>query len=107
MSSHTLDHLAARASAVMETSYALLAVVGFTALCLALAPLIGWLMAQVILTTTLTVLTQLTAMLIQIGQDRNEKAMQKKLDELIKSIDTADDNLRGIENEDCEPTGDR
>jgi low affinity Fe/Cu permease len=97
---HVLDRLSVRASAAMEMPQAILAVVGFSLLCHMLAPVIGWMMAQVILTTTLTVLTLVTAMLIQRGQSRSEHAMQLKLDELIRASEGADNQFRGIEQED-------
>jgi low affinity Fe/Cu permease len=76
---------------------ALLGLVTLTLASLALGPLIGWLLAQVILTTVLTVVTQLTAMLLQGSQLRQERAVQAKLDEVIRAIPQADNRLRGIE----------
>lgn len=99
MKKMTFDHFAARASDAMGSFRGFCAMLGFTLACMLLGPWLGWMMTQIILTTTLTVITQLCAMLIQRSQDRSEKAIQIKLDELIKAIDGADNQLRGIENE--------
>lgn len=99
MMSHAFDRLASRASAVMGSLSGFCAMLGFTLACLMLGPWVGWSVAQLMLTTSLTVITQCTAMLLQRSQDRSEKAMQLKLDELIKAIEGADDQLRGIERE--------
>lgn len=96
---HAFDRLAARASAAMGSLAGFCTMLAFTVACMLLGPWLGWMVVQIMLTTVLTVVTQLTAMLIQRAQDRNEKAMQTKLDELIKAIEGADDQLRGIENE--------
>ena len=37
------------------------------------------------------------ALIVQAAQNRDTVAMQKKLDELIKAIDQADDSVQGLE----------
>jgi low affinity Fe/Cu permease len=56
----------------------------------------GW---QLIINTGTTIITFLMVFLIQHSQNKDTKAIQTKLDELIRAIDKADDNLAGIEKE--------
>lgn len=92
------DQFARSSAEAMGSATAFVTVCGLTLLWLAIGPMVSWADAwQLTLTTTLTVATQLTAMLIQNSTTRNERAMQAKLDELIRSIDAADNRLRGIE----------
>lgn len=98
------DRFARVCAHAIGSAYAFVAMCGLTLLWLALGPLVGWSAVwQITLTTALTVATQLTAMLIQNDQNRNEAAIQAKLDELIRALEGADDRLRGIEHEDCPP----
>ena len=46
-----------------------------------------------------TIVTTLMAFVIQHTQNKDTPAIQKKLDELLRAIDKADDTLRGIEKE--------
>jgi low affinity Fe/Cu permease len=73
-------------------------------------PLFGFSDAWMLVINTLTtIVTFLMGFLIlaagnrnQASQDRDTAAIQKKLDELLRAIDEADDDLRGIEKEcDC------
>lgn len=41
--------------------------------------------------------TLLIALIVQAAQNRDTEAMQRKLDELIRAVDKADDRLQGIE----------
>lgn len=52
---------------------------------------------QLICNTGTTVITYILVFLIQNAQNRDTMAIQKKLDELIKIHDEADDKLIGIE----------
>ena len=52
---------------------------------------------QLVINTATTVLTFLAVFLIQNTQNRNSLAVQIKLDELIRSIDTARTSLVGLE----------
>jgi low affinity Fe/Cu permease len=47
--------------------------------------------------TATTIVTFLMVFLIQASQNRDSAALQAKLDELIRALPDADDNLRGIE----------
>lgn len=55
---------------------------------------------QLVINTTTTIITFLMVFIIQRTQNQTERAINKKLDELIHSIEEADDGLAGIENED-------
>ena len=57
---------------------------------------------QLVINTSTTIITFLLVFLIQHSQNRDTKAMHKKLDELIRAIDKADNKLRGIEKEETE-----
>ena len=95
---HTaFDRMAARASAFMGSLAGFCSMLIFIVACLALGPFLGWIVTQIILTTALTVVTQMTAMLLQSSQSRQEHGMQQKLDEIIKVLPDADNRLRGIE----------
>lgn len=52
---------------------------------------------QLVINTTTTIITFLMVFLIQATQNRNERALQAKLDELIRSIGDASNDLIGIE----------
>jgi low affinity Fe/Cu permease len=75
----------------------------------ALAILIGWAVSgplfsfsdtwQLFINTGTTIITFLMVFLIQNTQNRDAKAMQLKLDELIRSIETADDTIIRAEDE--------
>lgn len=52
---------------------------------------------QLIVNTTTTIITFLMVFVIQNSQNRDSLAIQSKLDEIIRSIDTAENNIIGIE----------
>lgn len=52
---------------------------------------------QLTINTGTTIITFLMVFLIQHSQNKHTEAVQKKLDELIRSIDKADDNLIEVE----------
>jgi low affinity Fe/Cu permease len=94
------DRLAERSAQLIGSSVAFLVLIGLTLAWLAIGPWAHWSEVwQITMTTALTVATQFTAMLIQATATRNERAMQAKLDELIRSCAAADNRLRGIEHE--------
>lgn len=76
---------------------------------LAALVVVGWFVAgfvvgftdslQLVINTGTTIVTFLMVFLIQAAQNRNEAAIQAKLDELVRAVDTADDRLVGIEKE--------
>jgi low affinity Fe/Cu permease len=53
---------------------------------------------QLLINTSTTIVTCLMTFLIQSSQNTDTAAIQKKLDELIHSVDKADDKVAGIEN---------
>ena len=54
---------------------------------------------QLLINTGTTVLTFLMVFLIQHTQNRDAEALQRKLDELIKSVDKADNAMVGYDKE--------
>jgi low affinity Fe/Cu permease len=52
---------------------------------------------QLVVNTGTTVFTYLMLFLLQHTQNRDGKALQTKLDEILRAIPQADDGLRGIE----------
>lgn len=79
----------------------------FEAFFVALAVIFAWALTgpffrfsdtwQLIINTGTTVITFLMVFLLQYSTNRNEKAVQLKLDELILAIDDARNRFRGIE----------
>lgn len=55
---------------------------------------------QLPINTFTTIVTFLIVFVIQHTQNTHEDALQKKLDEIIRSLPDADDSLRGIEKPD-------
>ena len=55
---------------------------------------------QLVINTATTILTFLAVFLIQNEQNRQESAVQAKLDEILRAIPKADNSLRGIETPD-------
>jgi low affinity Fe/Cu permease len=95
---HFFNRLAQRTATLMGSHWTFIAA---TAACLVWAvtgPLFAysdtW---QLVINTATTVLTFLAVFLIQNTQNRNGLALQIKLDELIRSIDTARTSLVGLE----------
>jgi low affinity Fe/Cu permease len=76
---------------------------------LAVVIIIGWLVSgpllhfsevwQLTINTATTIITFLMVFVIQHTQNVNEKALHKKLDELIRGIPTASNDMIGIEKE--------
>ena len=63
-------------------------------------PLFGWSDTwQLVINTLTTVVTWLMIFLLQHTQNRDTRALHLKLDELIRSIENADDSLAEIEKE--------
>jgi low affinity Fe/Cu permease len=61
-------------------------------------PLFGWSDTwQLVINTGTTIITFLMVFLIQNAQNRDASAIQAKLDELIRAIDTARNEFIGIE----------
>lgn len=61
---------------------------------------------QLVINTISTLTTSIFVVLIQHTQNKNEVALQLKLDELIRAIDNADNRLIGLEKrppESCPP----
>jgi len=58
-----------------------------------LRPALGWQPLE----NTITVVTFLMVLLVQSNQNRNANAVQVKLDELIRALETAENKFMGIE----------
>ena len=92
------DRLAHRVATAAGSPWAFLA---------ALALVVGWAVTgpvfhfatdwQLVINTGTTIVTFLMVFLIQGATNRQEAAMQAKLDELIRAIDRADNRLVGAE----------
>lgn len=52
---------------------------------------------QLVINTGTTIITFLMVFLLQNAQSRDTKAIQVKLDELIRAVDNADNRVMGIE----------
>ena len=94
-----VDRLAAHVSSFMGSPKGLLVTSLFTISCLLLMWWVPATIALMLLTTALSIATQITGQLIQGSQARQEACMQQKLDELIRALPQADNRLRGIEQE--------
>lgn len=67
-------------------------------------PAFGWSATwQLIINTTTTVVTFLMVFLIQHAQNLDTRAMERKLDEIIRALPQADNHLIGIERHDDAP----
>jgi low affinity Fe/Cu permease len=74
---------------------------------LAVATIVGWALTgsyfhysdtwQLVINTSTTVVTYLIVFLIQATQNRDQMALQLKLDELIRAVAEARNSFRGIE----------
>jgi len=94
------SHFAARVSHLSGTAPAFLFAVAAVLLWAVAGPFLGFSeMWQLTINTATTIITFLMVFLIQHSQNTKDEAMHLKLDELIRAIDEADDDLRGIERE--------
>lgn len=86
--------LALRASRIAGHYLAFGAAIAIIVIWLLAGPLFGfsdtW---QLLINTSTTIVTFLMVFLIQNGQNRDMRAMHLKLDELIRAIDSANDDL--------------
>lgn len=94
----TFDRLARAMSAWVGSAAAFYLAVLTILVWAATGPLFGysdtW---QLVINTGTTVVTFLVVFLIQCTQNRDQQALQLKLDELIRAVDTARNEFRGIE----------
>lgn len=68
-------------------------VIAAWAIAILLHPALGWQPLE----NTITIVTFLMVLLIQSNQNRNATAVQVKLDELIRALETAENKFMGIE----------
>ena len=58
---------------------------------------------QIIINTVSTLVTSVYVVIIQHTQNRQEDALQRKLDEVIRALDKADNRLIGLEKQPPDP----
>jgi low affinity Fe/Cu permease len=102
---HEKDHpfsfsnVAREASCRLGTPYAFAAACGVVILWAVTGPLFGysdtW---QLVINTATTIVTFLMVFLVQSTQNRDARALHLKLDEILRSIGTARNNLIDLEN---------
>lgn len=81
----------------MAFTLAVLLIVGWAAA----GPIFGFSESwQLFVNTTTTIVTFLMVFLMQSTQNRDTEALQRKMDELIRAVDGADDGVIGLE--ECE-----
>jgi low affinity Fe/Cu permease len=94
----TFRHLAERITAAVGTPWAMLLAVGIVVLWAVSGPVFGfsdtW---QLAINTGTTVVTFLMVFVIQASQNREARATQLKLDELIRAIKGANNELIDLE----------
>jgi low affinity Fe/Cu permease len=92
------DRLSDRVTHVMGSPWAVFLALGVIVVWLLTGPLFGfsdtW---QLIINTGTTIVTFLMVFVIQSSQNRHAKAVHLKLDELIASIQQADNSMMGAE----------
>jgi low affinity Fe/Cu permease len=92
--------LAARTANAIGSPIAFLVALGVTLIWAICGPFFGfsdtW---QLIINTASTISTGLIVFLIQGSQNKDTAAIQRKLDELIRAVDKADNKVAGIEKE--------
>ncbi len=96
-------HAATRVSEILGSAWAFLVALLVIAGWATSGPIFGfsdtW---QLVINTSTTIITFLMVFVIQNTQNRDAKATQLKLDELIRSLDEARDRFIGAEEEDEE-----
>lgn len=96
-------HAATRVSEILGSAWAFLVALLVIAGWATSGPIFGfsdtW---QLVINTSTTIITFLMVFVIQNTQNRDAKATQLKLDELIRSLDEARDRFIGAEEEDDE-----
>jgi low affinity Fe/Cu permease len=101
------NRLAHRISHITGSARAFLIALSACLIWLASGPFLGWSVEwNFLANTTTTIVTFLMVFLIQNTQNRDALAMHLKLDELIHSIETADDRLIRAEDETDEELAD-
>lgn len=96
--SEFFSKIASKVSDAIGTPWAFIAALGGIILWLCSGPLLGfsdtW---QLIVNTSTTIITFLTVFLIQQSQNKNDRATQLKLDEIIHSIKEARNDFIELE----------
>ena len=93
-----LCHIASRAPAIVGSPWAFLGALGATLVWLATGPLFDWSSGWVLWPATVTsVGAFLLVLLLQYSQNRDVRALQLKLDELIRSLGEARTRLIRLE----------
>jgi low affinity Fe/Cu permease len=94
--------VSARISTWVGTPWAFLTALGIIFMWAMLGPLFHWSNGwQLFVNTTTTIITFLMVFLIQNEQNRDNKTLHIKLDELLRALDDADDkNLARLEKKD-------
>jgi low affinity Fe/Cu permease len=94
------NHFAHRISQMTGSAWAFLVALAATIIWLVSGPFFGWSVEwNFLANTTTTVITFLMVFLIQNSQNRDTLAIHIKLDELIHSIESADDRIMRAEDE--------
>ncbi len=96
--SRTLERFSRRVTGWCGTSWAFGAAVGIVLLWLATGPVFGWSDTwQLVINTGTTIVTFLMVFLIQRSQNKEGRALQLKLDELIAAVEGASGRLLDVE----------
>lgn len=94
----TFAHLARGAGRLTGRPTAFVAAVAFVLVWALTGPLFDWSDTwQLVINTATTIITFLMIFLLQSTQNRDTEAVQLKLDELIRAIDSARNSMVGIE----------
>jgi low affinity Fe/Cu permease len=92
------DHFAAKAAHISGTYWSFLLAVGLILVWALTGPLFAFSTTwQLVINTGTTIITFLMVFLIQNTQNRDARAVQLKLDELIRSIEQARNKLIDVE----------
>jgi low affinity Fe/Cu permease len=96
---HHFSEIARKASTALGSAWAFLAACVLVLLWMVTGPLFGFSDAwQLVINTGTTIVTFLMVFLIQNTQNRDSRALHLKLDELIRSTQTARNQLIDLEN---------